>query len=101
MARIDFTIRPTTIADLPTVDALLARAYPRLLKPDYPPSVMVTVLPLISRAQPDLLRSGTYYLAESHEHGVVGAGGWTRDQTRSELGHIRHVAGGVESPQDH
>ena len=60
-----FHIRPGTRADLARVDALLSRSYPRLLKRDYPPSVLVTALPLISRAQPALLDSGSYYVAET------------------------------------
>lgn len=83
-------VRPSTKADLAAVDALLARSYPKLLKADYPPSVLVTALPLISRAQPDLLVCGTYYVAE--EDGVIlGAGGWTPDRRDPALGHIRHV----------
>ena len=84
-------IRPTTIADLAVVDALLARSYPKLLKADYPPSVLVTVLPVIARAQPKLLRCGTYYVVEEDGQ-VLGAGGWTPDRTDPALGHIRHVA---------
>ena len=57
-------IRPSTLSDLAAVDALLARTYPKLLKADYPPSVLVTALPLISRAQPKLLTCGTYYVVE-------------------------------------
>lgn len=86
-----FDIRPTTLADLADVDALLARSYPRLLKSDYPPSVLVTALPLISRAQPALLASGTYYLAQTREGDVIGAGGWTPDRQIATKGHIRHV----------
>ncbi|GGH29729.1 Acetyltransferase, GNAT family [Cribrihabitans marinus] len=86
-----FVVRPTSKADLAAVDALLARSYPRLLKADYPPSVLVTALPLISRAQPALLASGTYYVAEEAAE-ILGAGGWTRDGKRADLGHIRHVA---------
>ncbi len=85
-----FVIRPSTMADLARVDALLARSYPKLLKADYPPSVLVTALPIISRAQPALLRSGTYFVAE--EGGaIIGAGGWTPDRRVRRLGHIRHV----------
>ena len=86
-----FHIRPSTAGDLAKVDALLARAYPKLLKHDYAPSVLVTVLPLISRAQPALLRTGTYYVAETTDGSIVGAGGWTKDQKQTGLGHIRHV----------
>ena len=87
-----FDIRVATIRDLAAVDELLARSYPKLLKADYPPSILVTALPLISRAQPALLRSGTYYVADDPDHGIVGAGGWTRDKAVRSLGHIRHVA---------
>ena len=83
-------IRPSTRADLTAVDALLARTYPKLLKADYPPSVLVTALPIISRARPELLVCGTYYVAE--ENGaILGAGGWTADVKTRDLGHIRHV----------
>lgn len=79
------------MADLAAVDALLSRSYPRLLKHDYPASVLVTALPLISRAQPALLSCGTYYVAEISNGAIVGAGGWTQDRRRRDLGHIRHV----------
>ncbi len=70
------TVRTATRADIAAVDALLARSYPRLLRPDYPPSVLVTALPILSRAQPALVTSGTYYLAEEDGR-LLGAGGWT------------------------
>ena len=83
-------VRPTTKADMAAVDALLARTYPKLLKADYPPSVLVTALPIISRAQPALLTCGPYYVVE--EAGLVlGAGGWTPDKSDPILAHIRHV----------
>ena len=44
------TLRLSIRADLAAVDALLAHSYPRLLAADYPPSVLVTALPIISRA---------------------------------------------------
>lgn len=83
-------IRPSTRADLAAVDALMARSYPKLLKGDYPPSVLVTALPRISRAQPGLIASGTYYVAEEAGE-ILGAGGWTRDRTDRSVGHIRHL----------
>ncbi len=86
-----YAIRPSTMADLAAVDALLARSYPKLLKADYAPSVLVTALPLISKAQPSLLGCGTYYVAETSEGRIIGAGGWTPDRKDPTLGHIRHV----------
>jgi len=82
------TIRPSTQADIAAIDALLARSYPRLLKRDYPPSVLVTALPLISRAQPGLITSGTYFVAED-QYDIVAAGGWTGNRNGSAS--IRHV----------
>ncbi|MEL6420413.1 MAG: GNAT family N-acetyltransferase [Pseudomonadota bacterium] len=83
-------VRPSTKADMAAVDVLLARTYPKLLKADYPPSVLVTALPIISRARPELLVCGTYYVADE-DGAVIGAGGWTRDRKDRRLGHIRHV----------
>ena len=91
----NLTIRPATPEDLDAVDTLLQRSYPVLLKRDYAPSVLVTTLPLISRAQPALLASGSYFLAE-RDGAVVGAGGWTPQAPGGRrglrgVGHIRHV----------
>lgn len=90
------TIRPTTRADIAAIDLLLSRSYPILLKPDYKPSVMVTALPLISKANPRLLQSGTYYAVQDETGQIVGAGGWCHRNPmggpgREGLGHIRHV----------
>ncbi|MFZ5710713.1 MAG: GNAT family N-acetyltransferase [Pseudomonadota bacterium] len=71
------TIRRTTLADLAAVDALFASSYARLLARDYPPSVVVTALPILARAQPHLLASGRYYVAEDADGRILGAGGWS------------------------
>jgi GNAT superfamily N-acetyltransferase len=90
------TIRAATPDDLSGVDALLSRSYPALLKTAYPPSLLVTAIPLISKAQPRLLASGTYFVVLDDDE-IVGAGGWTRgspgswQRGRSTTGHIRHV----------
>jgi GNAT superfamily N-acetyltransferase len=88
-------IRPAIPADLGAIDALLSRAYPRLLARDYPPSVLVLAIPIISRARPELLASGTYYVAEDMDGRILGAGGWTRGAPAGgagapRLGHVRH-----------
>jgi GNAT superfamily N-acetyltransferase len=88
-------IRTATQADIGAVDALLARSYPRLLKGDYPASVLVTAIPVIARAQPGLVTCGTYYVVE-RDGAIVGAGGWTRripGAEGSEAGraNVRHV----------
>jgi GNAT superfamily N-acetyltransferase len=90
------TVRPAMHADIAAVDALLARSYPALLKADYPPSVLVTVIPRLARAQPALVTCGTYYVVEDLGGRVVGAGGWTQagppgSRAAAGLGHVRHV----------
>lgn len=89
-------IRPATAADISAIDQLLAMSYPKLLKADYPPSVLVTALPLISRAQPRLVTSGSYYVAEGADGAILAAGGWTWIGPQGPVGprdmaHIRHV----------
>jgi GNAT superfamily N-acetyltransferase len=91
------TVRIAGSPDLAAIDALLARTYPRLLKADYPPSVLVLSLPIISRANPALVASGTYYVVEE-AGAVVGAGGWTRTVPAGRRGaasartaQVRHV----------
>lgn len=96
------TVRPATPADMSAVDALLARAYPRLLAADYPPSVLVTALPIISRARPELLAGGRYFLAVAEDGSVLGAGGYSlhapadphragSGRSPGGVGHVRHV----------
>ena len=55
-----FAVRPACRSDISAVDALLARAYPRLLAKDYAADVLQRALPVIGCAQPDLVASGTY-----------------------------------------
>lgn len=98
----DLTIRPGRAEDIAPLDALLARSYPRLLAADYPPSVLVTAIPRISKAQPRLVTSGTYFVALRGDV-LIGGGGWTRalpgDGGAGEpgTGHIRHFATDVNA----
>lgn len=97
------TLRVAQRTDLAAVETLLSRSYPRLLAADYPPSVMVTALPIISRARPELLASGRYYLVFDSGGKLLGAGGWSAaapgpsDQPEvtasvASVGHVRHLA---------
>lgn len=82
-------VRAAVAGDLAAIDALLAASYPVLLKDDYPPSVLVTALPIISRAQPRLVASGRYFVAMDDAGAVRGAGGWSAGQ--NGMAHVRHV----------
>ncbi len=86
------TLRTTTNADVSAVDRLLQSSYTRLLKSCYSPSVQVTAVPIISRANPALMSSGTYYVAVDREGTIVGAGGWTRSVKGRDVADVRHVA---------
>jgi GNAT superfamily N-acetyltransferase len=96
------TLRVAQADDLAAVDALLGRSYPALLKGDYAPSIMVTIVPLIARARPELLASGRYFVVSDQDGRVVGAGGYSlaapgprggvAGVATAGLAHIRHVA---------
>lgn len=90
-----FSIRNSKLEDLRDIDALYARSYPKLLKEDYSPSVLVTIVPMFSKAQPKLVTSDSFYVA-TEEGEILGAGGWTKTGPRGEViprtGHIRHFA---------
>ena len=87
--------------DLALVDDLLGQSYPRLLQADYPPSVMVTVVPLIARARPELLASGRYFVIEGQGR-LLAAGGYSlaapgprggaEGAVAPGVAHIRHLA---------
>jgi N-acetylglutamate synthase-like GNAT family acetyltransferase len=57
---------------------------------------MVTLVPLIARARPELLASGRYFVVADSAGRVLGAGGYSLSAPVSAvqraLGHIRHVA---------
>ena len=85
--------------DASAVETVLRASYPELMASAYPEDVLARALPLLVRANPALLRSGTYYVAEGIDGTVVGCGGWTFERpgapdapTEPGLGHIRHFA---------
>src|ERR1043165_1946892 len=97
MASSSFAVRVASLADDAGVTALLQASYPLLMKPAYDAAMLVPALELMTRANPALLSSGTYYVAQSQEGMLVGCGGWTREQpgdgiTNEGIGHIRHFA---------
>ena len=92
-----FAIRVATLKDELAVSALLEASYPVLMQQDYDRDLLSAALPALTRASPELLQSGTYYVAETESELVVGCGGWTRERpgngdVEDELGHIRHFA---------
>ena len=60
-------------------------------------AVLAHALPSMTRANPDLLASGTYFVALDEDHDVIARGGWTTQQpgngeVQPATGHIQHFA---------
>ncbi|SIT03664.1 Acetyltransferase, GNAT family [Roseivivax lentus] len=90
-----FSIRTAQASDFTAVDRLFSESYPVLLRTAYSEDICTRALPLISRAQPDLVRSGKFFLVHRGSK-LVGAGGWTRSAPGTGIvtpgvGHVRHV----------
>lgn len=85
------TVRTAVHGDIPAIDRLLSQSYTRLLKDSYPPSVQVTAVPIISRANPSLVTGGTYYVAVGANDRIVGSGGWTRSIKGRGIADVRHI----------
>ena len=93
----DFTIRVASLEDEESVTALLQASYPILMSSLYSLEMLSVVLPAMTKANPSLLLSGTFYLAEITNKLVIGCGGWTRErpgsgEIKAGVGHIRHFA---------
>jgi GNAT superfamily N-acetyltransferase len=93
----EFIVRVATPSDEASIGDLLGASYRVLMAASYDPAALAAALPSMTRAQPALLSSGTYYLAESPDRRVVGCGGWIFErpgsgETAPGLAHIRHFA---------
>jgi len=78
------------------LSTLIAASYARLYAGWYTTEVLAEALPRISRANPRLLESGSYFVAEEDGQ-AVGCGGWSVEAPGNRpatpgTGHIRHVA---------
>lgn len=96
MADSPITIRPARPGDLGLLSDLIATSYATLDDGSYDAAVLAAVMPLISRANPALLASGTYFVAEIGGE-AAGCGGWTREKPGggeivAGVAHIRHFA---------
>jgi ribosomal protein S18 acetylase RimI-like enzyme len=82
--------------DRAAITQLLERSYPTLMKSAYSAQEMAACLPLMTKANPVLLASETYYVVCEQEQ-VLGAGGWSWAEPGTKkispgLVHIRHFA---------
>ncbi|NWG72437.1 MAG: GNAT family N-acetyltransferase [Parvularculaceae bacterium] len=89
------SIRPATLADARAVSDVLAASYSLFYRGWYRDDILDRALPAMTRANPALLASGTYYVAETGGR-IVSCGGWSREKVGGAatpgLFHIRHFA---------
>lgn len=93
----DFHLRVATLNDRAPITALLGASYSVLMASHYDDTSLRRLLPFIAKANPALLSSGTYHIAESGDRLAAGCGGWTFERPGSGdieegLAHIRHFA---------
>lgn len=89
-------VRVAHTADTAAVTRVLVASYPVLMAGAYNGEILAQALPLMIEANPKLLASGTFYMAEVKGE-PVGCGGWTAEEPgtcRLEPGtaHLRHFA---------
>ncbi|MDX6284403.1 MAG: hypothetical protein QOH03_5474 [Kribbellaceae bacterium] len=89
-------VRPARLDDLAAIERVFAASYPALMAGAYEPALLARALPMMTKAQPGLVGSGTYYVAAA-EGEIVGCGGWSREAPDVPAGeegvaHIRHLA---------
>lgn len=89
-------VRVANPNDAMAVQQVLEASYPALMPQSYDTALLARALPVITRPNPKLLSSGTYFLAEI-DGSPVGCGGWSPEPPGSEevvagLAHIRHFA---------
>jgi GNAT superfamily N-acetyltransferase len=90
-------IRTALPTDADAIRALSEASYLRLLAESYDSGVLRLALPYMIKANPKLLASGAYYVAEIRPGVLVGCGGWSAAKPGSEEivegeAHVRHFA---------
>lgn len=90
------TIRLACADDTAAVTSVLEASYPPLMATAYDAELLRLATPIITRANPKLLASGTYHVAEA-DGAIIGCGGWTPErpgtaERQPGAGHVRHFA---------
>lgn len=92
-----WTLRVAMPGDIDQVSALLDRSYNQLWASHYDADVIAAVRPFVTRANPKLLSSGTYFVVTAPDGLAVGCGGWTHEAPgtgalEDGIAHVRHFA---------
>ena len=76
----DWELRPAALADKPELERLIARSARELSAGDYRPEQVDAALRGAFGVDTQLIKDGTYYVAQG-EGTIVGCGGWSRRRT--------------------
>jgi predicted N-acetyltransferase YhbS len=95
-----FRLRAATSDDIAVVNHVVGASYAsRAMSAFYSPNLYARALPLLRVVRPELVLSGTYYVAEDPSGSIIGCGGWTpysparpRQLASAVIGHMRHFA---------
>jgi N-acetylglutamate synthase-like GNAT family acetyltransferase len=97
VATVTYIVRLSAPSDADAVSALLAASYSTLLASHYEKALLDRALPFMTKANPTLLASGAFYVAQSSHGELIGCGGWSLEHpgtakvVRGEA-HVRHFA---------
>lgn len=93
MSEAPFTLRAATQDDARRVSDVLAASYSTLYRGWYRDDVLASALPAMTRARPELLASGRYFLCERNNYAIA-CGGWSlappQGGAEPGRGHLRH-----------
>jgi len=75
-----FSLRKATLEDRPALERLIAESARGLSRPDYSEAQIEAALGAAFGVDSELIRDGTYFVAEADGR-IVGCGGWSRRAT--------------------
>jgi GNAT superfamily N-acetyltransferase len=92
-----YPIRVARPDDSEAVSALLLASYSTVLARHYDRDLLAAALPFVSKANPRLLASGRFFVAQSTAGALIGCGGWSMERPGTveivpNEGHVRHFA---------
>lgn len=77
---VHYSLRPATLDDRPELERLIARSARELSARDYTPEQIERALQGAFGVDTQLIRDGTYFVAE-RDGALIGCGGWSRRRT--------------------
>ena len=77
---LDYTIRKAILEDKPALERLIALSVLALCAPDYTAEQIEGALRGAFGVDTDLIRDGTYFVAETNKE-LIGCGGWSKRKT--------------------